>query len=99
MEEKMVKLEELIKDKEKVSQIFSGTPEEIMKKLAANGIELTQEEFDAISAGLHEGENGSALTEQDLDNVAGGCSGCYDFFHKIGRAVRGVLGQIFGGRN
>lgn len=96
MEEKMLKLEELVKDKAKVRQIFTGTPKEIMEKLAANGIELTQEEFDAISAGMH--EDGDDLTEQELDNVAGGCNSCYSFFHKVGRAISKALDQIFGGK-
>lgn len=96
MDEKMLKLEEIVKNEEKVRQIFTGTSKEIMEKLAANGIELTQEEFDAINAGMH--ENGNDLTEQELDSVAGGCRSCYDFFHKVGRAISKALDQIFGGK-
>lgn len=98
MNEKMLKLEELVKDETKVAEIFTGTPDEIMKKLAMNGIELTQEEFDAISAGMHEDEDGDILSEQDLDAVAGGCKGCYNFFKKIGKAIDKALNTIFGNK-
>lgn len=96
MNEKMQKLEELVKDEKKVAEIFVGAPEEIIRKLAENGIELTQEEFDAIYAGMHEEDNGDSLSEQDLDSVAGGCNGCYNFFKKVGRAVDKLLQRIFG---
>lgn len=96
MNEKMMKMEELIRDEAKVAEIFTGTPDEIMKKLAMNGIELTQEEFEAIYAGIHEDENSENLSEKDLDEVAGGCGGCYDFWKKVGKSIDKVLQRIFG---
>lgn len=96
MNERMLKLEELIKDETKVAEIFTGSPDEIMKKLAMNGIDLTQEEFDALYAGMHEDDNGEILSEADLNAVAGGCDGCYNFCKKIGKAVDKVLQRIFG---
>lgn len=96
MNEKMMKMEELIKDEAKVAEIFTGTPDEIMKKLAMNGIELTQEEFEAIYDGIHEDENSENLSEKDLDEVAGGCGNCYDFWKKVGKAIDKALQRIFG---
>ena len=95
MNEKMMKLEELVKDEAKVAEIFKGTTDEILTKLAANGIELTEEEFNAIRDGM-KANNSEILSEEDLDAVAGGCGGCYDFFHKIGKAVDKALRRIFG---
>lgn len=96
MNEKMMKLEELVKDEEKVAEIFVGTQEEIMAKLAANGIELTQDEFDAMRDGMNADDSKAELDEADLDTVSGGCKGCYNFFHKVGRAIDKVLQRIFG---
>lgn len=96
MNEKIMKLEELVKDETKIAEIFSGTQEEILSKLAVNGIELTQEEFEAIRDGMNEDSNKTELGEADLDTVSGGCDGCYNFFHKIGRAIDKVLQRIFG---
>lgn len=96
MNENMIKLEELVKDDAKVAEIFVGTPEEIQKKLAQNGIELTQEEVDAIISGMKEDDAEGALSELDLEDVAGGCDGCYNFFKKVGKAIDKALQRIFG---
>ena len=96
MNEKIIKLEELVKDEAKVAEIFAGTQEEIMNKLAANGIELTVEEFEAIRDGMNADDSKEVLDETDLDAVAGGCDGCYNFFHKVGRAIDKALKRIFG---
>ena len=96
MNEKMQKLEALVKDEKKVAEIFTGTPEEIINKLRANGIELTKEEFDAIYAGMHEEASDDSLSEEDLDSVAGGCNGCYNFFKKIGKAIGHIFHDLCG---
>lgn len=95
MNEKMLKLEALAKDDAKVAEIFTGTADEILKKLEMNGIELTQEEFAAIRDGMN-AKDDDTLDEQALEAVAGGCDGCYDFWHKVGRAIDKALQRIFG---
>lgn len=96
MNEMMMKLEDLVKDEAKVAEIFSGTHEEIMEKLKANGIELTQEEFSAICDGMRDSGDTDVLSEDDLSAVVGGCQGCYNFFKKIGKTIDKILVRIFG---
>lgn len=96
MNEKMIKLEELLKDEAKVSKIFSGNAKEVLEQLHNNGIDLTEDELKAIFDGIHEGDSEDDLSAEELDEVAGGCDGCYDFFHKVGKAIDKILVRIFG---
>lgn len=75
MEEKQVKLEELMKDKAFVDAIFSKeTSEEVQKLFAEKGVELTMEEVEGLAAAILQAapEGNGELSENALDSVAGG---------------------------
>ena len=97
MNESMKRMEELLQDEKRLAEIMSGTPDEIFCNLKANGVELTQEEFDVMMKGLHaaSGET-DELTEEDIEFVAGGSKEGYNFWYKVGQAVDKALYRIFG---
>jgi len=58
---------------EQVAQAYAcKTPEELLALATANGIELSEEEARVFFDERAEGE----LSDEELDNVAGGASGC-----------------------
>lgn len=96
MDESMKLLEELVKDKERLAEVFSGSDEEILSKLEQNGIVIAVDELNAIKDGMASNTDSDELEASDLDSVAGGCKRCYDFFYKIGQIVDKALNTIFG---
>ena len=75
MEEKQVKLEELMKDEAFLDAIFSKeSSEEVQKLFAEKGVELTMEEVDGLAAAILQAapEGNGELSEDALDSVAGG---------------------------
>lgn len=96
MEERLLKLEDLVKDEAKVVEIFGGAAEDAYAKLQANGIDLTQEEFNSLMTLVKAGREGNDLSEEELAAVAGGCGGCYDFFNKVGKVIDKLLQTFFG---
>ncbi len=99
MEEKFLKLEQLLEDVDKIEEIFCGTAEEILEKLAAHGVELTMDELNDIKDGFNDEMKASdELTEVSLDDVAGGCRDCsshgYGFGQKIGKFLKKVKNVV-----
>ena len=89
--DKYEKLEKLFIDEEKAESVFSGTPTEVLVKLAENGIDMTEDELKAFVDGFKavQGEySRDELDEADLESVAGGCERCYNFGKKVGSFVR-----------
>lgn len=77
MEEKQVKLEELMKDEAFLDAIFSKeSSEEVQKLFAEKGVELTMEEIDGLAAAILQAsqEQNGELSVDTLDSVAGGIS-------------------------
>ena len=92
MEERFVKLEALLKDEAKASEVFSGSKEEARAKLAAVGIVFSEEEFDEFLEGVKLTLNkGAELNEDDLEQVAGGCPDCNSFGQRVGKTVGRIL--------
>ena len=69
------KVEALLQNEDEINTIFVGEPDQILANFAARGIEMSKEELGELSAGLVAGmglpEDGE-LSENDLENVAGG---------------------------
>ena len=92
MEERFVKLNALLEDETKASEVFNGTKGEAREKLAAIGIEFSEEEFNEFLEGVKLTLNkDTELNEDDLEQVAGGCSTCRDFGHSVGKTVGRIL--------
>ncbi len=92
MEERFVKLDALLEDEVKASEVFSGSKEEARAKLAAMGIEFTDEEFTDFLEGVKLTLNkGGELNEDDLEQVAGGCSACKSHGQRVGEKVGRIL--------
>ena len=88
MEERFVKLDALLENEAKASEVFSGTKEEAREKLAAMGIEFTDEEFNEFLEGVKLTlSSGAELNEDDLEQVAGGCSACKSHGQRVGKKV------------
>ena len=70
------KLMELLKDEEVRAEIFAEDADQTLANLAAHGVEMTHEELNELGAGMMEGlginESEEALSEEALENVAGG---------------------------
>lgn len=95
MEEKYLRLESLLKEDGKVEEIFCGTAEEILSKLAGYGIELTLEELNAVKSGFNEEMSASdELSEDTLDDVAGGCQDCSAHGYDTGKRVAKFLRKV-----
>ena len=76
MNDIMERLNKLASDDAKASEIFSGSLEEIRENLASHGIILTDKEFQELQISIQNAEESDELSEEDLDNVAGGCIIC-----------------------
>ena len=95
MEQKM-KLFKEIAGKEEIAAKLTATSnmEEILAILAANGLELTVDEFGEITKAIAEGNADGELNENDLEDVAGGgwisvvIKVAY-YGYKIYKAIRG----------
>jgi len=83
------KLKAISENEALAKEIFTGTEAEIREKLAANGIELSDEDFADLMKGLSAPKDGE-LNEEALNNVAGGCGICYG----IGYAIGWVIGKL-----
>ena len=98
MDEKMMKLEQLLNDPAEVEQVFVSDSKQTLANLAARGIEMTQEELEELAYGILDGslpsENGE-LTEDALENVAGGKLKI-GFFHGY---VSGLIDVLKSGPN
>lgn len=93
MEERFVKLQELLTNEEVAKKLLPLSAEEASSVLASEyGINFTVEELTDIMLGIrdsiNEGENGE-LSADDLDQVAGGGKGssAYNFGKSVGSAV------------
>ena len=95
MEPKYLKLVELLKEDGKIEEIFCGTAEDILNKLANYGIELTMDEPNAVKDGFNEEMAASEeLTEEALDDVAGGCQDCSAHGRETGKTIAKWLRKI-----
>lgn len=95
MEEKFQKLEALLKENGKIDEIFCGTAEEILKKLEAYGIVLSMEELNDLKEGFNaEMRASDELTEESLDDVAGGCDTCKSDGYAQGVKIAKTLRKI-----
>ena len=66
------KIKEVFSDEEFVKSLVAmETPEEVQKALAEKGIDLSIDEIKAVAELLEKRANGE-LTDEDLENVAGG---------------------------
>ena len=69
----IIKVEELMKDKDFVEQMLSAETAEAAQTLfASRGVEFTLEEIIQIGAGLRASSSESELDDADLDAVVGG---------------------------
>lgn len=95
MEEKFLRLENLLKEDGKIEEIFCGTADDILAKLAQYGIELTLEELNAVKDGFN-AEMGATdeLSADALDDVAGGCSDCSAHGRETGKKVAKWMRKI-----
>ena len=100
MDERITRLEELLKDETTQTEIFSGSIEEVQKKLAGRGLTFSIEELQSLAKGLSEaGNNNEELNELELENVAGGASyeqDCYNWGKKIGSAFKSAVAWAIG---
>lgn len=95
MEERFAKLDALLEDEAKASEVFSGTKEEAREKLAAIGIEFSEEEFNEFLEGAKLALNkNTELDEDDLEQVAGGCSTCREHGQRVGKEVGRILNVV-----
>lgn len=75
MEEKYSKLESLCKDPELMEQVFVEDQNQTLSNLAAQGIQMTREEYGEFAAGVLQGIRKNSkedLDEEALSAVAGG---------------------------
>ena len=93
MEERFIKLQELLSNEETARSLLPLSAEEATNVLASEyGIDFTVEELNDIMLGIRdsikERENGE-LSADDLDQVAGGGKGssAYNFGKSVGGAV------------
>lgn len=90
-----MRLEALLKEDGMIEKIFSGTAEEILEKLAGHGIELSIDELNDLKEGFNEEMRSSdELTEDSLENVAGGCQDCSAHGRETGRKVAKWLRKV-----
>ncbi len=95
MDEKFVKLEQLLEDPSKIEEIFCGTAEEILEKLAGYGIELSMDELNDIKEGYNaEVKESNELKEESLDDVAGGCRDCSKHGYGVGQKIAKFLRKV-----
>lgn len=67
------KMQNLLKDESFVKRIVQMTPEEVQKEFKAEGIEITVEEIAQAGEYINSIiKNGGELSEEALENVAGG---------------------------
>lgn len=97
MEERFVKLKELLTDEEQAKRLLNLSAEEAAKVLEEEyGIHFTVDELNDIMLGIQdsvkERENGE-LSANDLDQVAGGGRGSdsYNFGRSVGGAVPAMV--------
>ena len=85
------KLQSLLKDEAFVERLLKMTPEEVQKALEEEGVHFTVEEINQAGEAIKAiAENDGELTEEALENVAGG--------GKLGKKVGSfVLGMVVGG--
>ncbi len=93
MEERFVKLQELLSAEETAKKLLTLSAEEASKVLSTEyGIEFSVEELNDIMRGIRdsikEQENGE-LAEEDLELVSGGGKGSssYNFGKSVGKAA------------
>lgn len=94
VDEKMALMEELLKDENKVKEIFGASPEETRAKLADAGIVLEDDEFSAIMLGMNESEEN--LTEEQLNAVAGGRKKAGNFWRNVGQTIAKAIKRMAG---
>ena len=73
------KLKEAFSDEKFVQELFSlEEPEDARKKLAERGVEMSLDEVKALPKAIEvaqKQQSGEELSEDELDDVAGGCLG------------------------
>ena len=81
------KLKELLSNEEFMNKILAmEEPENVQKAFKEEGLELTMDEVKALGAAFTKAAEGKELSEEDLDNVAGGTGAiCFG-------VVTGVIG-------
>ncbi len=76
MNEKYTKLEALLADEEKMEKVFVEDVAQTLKNLAAEGIDMSEDELaqlaNGVMAGLEAPAANDELNEEALENVAGG---------------------------
>lgn len=93
MDERILKIKELMKNEAEAKKVFAGTKEEIKRKLDEKGISFSDEEFEGFINGIRESvhENNDELDETSLENVSGGSKASYDYGYEVGKTI----GRIF----
>lgn len=92
MDERFTKLDSILENEDLVKEIFTGSTEDFRKKLAAEGIDFTDEEFSEFLDGLKMAVNSdSELSEDALEQIAGGCSKCKNQGYRVGQVVGKIL--------
>lgn len=95
MEQKIASLEALLKDEKRAVEIFSGTDEEVIAKLADVGVEMTAEDFAEFKIGVREVlEGADELSEESLEDVSGGCKTCNSFGRTLGKGLGNLVKKI-----
>ena len=71
--QKIEKLKEIFADKDFTAKVLEmETPEEVQKAVKAKGVEMSLEEIDSIKDFVEKNSEGEELTDDQLENVAGG---------------------------
>jgi len=91
-------LEQLLNNPEQAKKVFVDSLEETQKNLAGLGIELSLNEIKALAIGVADSDAGNELSENELENVAGGArkwaspneEWCYKWGKKVGRFLRDI---------
>ena len=95
MDDKMMKLSELLSDEEYAKKLFAMSVEDAQKELERVGLRFSTEELIALAQGIRASlnENGE-LNEGELENVAGGRNQrTVEQGKEIGRKIRPWLIQ------
>ncbi|MBR1729834.1 MAG: Nif11-like leader peptide family RiPP precursor [Selenomonadaceae bacterium] len=71
--QKIEKLKEIFADKDFTAKVLEmETPEEVQKAVKTKGVEMSLEEIDSIKDFVEKNSEGEELTDDQLENVAGG---------------------------
>lgn len=93
-DQNMARMEELFENQDFLNSLkAAGTPEELVKKFADEGVEVTAEEAEQFLNGRSQVQEDGELDATALDVVAGGGNTC--FFHGI---FDGVTGRSHSGK-